>query len=472
MSYTIKDVVKSDFCTGCGVCTSESESSTMEWNSYGFLVPKLDNSFNGTAIHVCPFNPQPKNSVKDEDKLAQLLFRGKESSMRTNREIGLHIETYVGHSVEFRESSSSGGLATYILNKLIEKGEVQHLFTVMAEDGYYNYNWYSPSQGGEGDTPSITDTSKTRYYPVTMERLFKEIEHKEGKVAVVGVPCFIKAIRLKQFYHPNLREKLVFCVGIFCGGVKSAFYTQYLMQKIEAKPVQGTANPRKDEAKPVKSTAKPHFHHVEYRIKEPNSNALDYSFGYSTQDGQHKQLKMNTLGDMWGTGLFKNNACDFCDDITAELGDISLGDAWFPPHIWDGRGTSVVITRSKLAQTLIIEGIESGELQLQKLPLQTLLKSLTSTIYHRQKASKFRLNYKSCKTGKTLPYKRERLFESISLPYRMVQIARMKLRSKSLRVWRRYGTATQFERRVWFLKKRLALYTKVYHLYERRIKRG
>ena len=37
-------------------------------------------------------------------------------------------------------------------------------------------------------------------------------------------------------------------------------------------------------------------------------------------------IKMSLLGDMWGTGLFKANACDFCDDVTA-VKDISLGDA-------------------------------------------------------------------------------------------------------------------------------------------------
>jgi coenzyme F420-reducing hydrogenase beta subunit len=42
---------------------------------------------------------------------------------------------------------------------------------------------------------------------------------------------------------------------------------------------------------------------------------------------------------MWGTGLFKSNACDFCDDVTTELADVSL-DAWIP-YNKDGLGNSV-----------------------------------------------------------------------------------------------------------------------------------
>jgi coenzyme F420 hydrogenase subunit beta len=30
---------------------------------------------------------------------------------------------------------------------------------------------------------------------------------------------------------------------------------------------------------------------------------------------------------MCASGLFKANACDYCDDVTTELVDISLGDA-------------------------------------------------------------------------------------------------------------------------------------------------
>ena len=53
----------------------------------------------------------------------------------------------------------------------------------------------------------------------------------DGKVAIVGVACFIKAIRLAQFYNPLLKDKIPFLVGIICGGVKSRFFTEYLAFK-------------------------------------------------------------------------------------------------------------------------------------------------------------------------------------------------------------------------------------------------
>ena len=99
------------------------------------------------------------------------------------------------------------------------------------------------------------------------------------------------------------------------------------------------------------------FSQPQFRIKDHQSTASDYSFGCKDEEGALHTIKMRKVGDMWGSGMFKNNACDFCDDVTTELADISLGDAWLNPYNQDGKGTNVMVTRSKLAEDLINEGI-------------------------------------------------------------------------------------------------------------------
>ena len=59
-----------------------------------------------------------------------------------------------------------------------------------------------------------------------------------------------------------------------------------------------------------------------------------------------------------GNWSFKSNACDFCDDVLTELADISLGDAWIDPYDKSGLGNSIIITRTKTAQTLIKNGLK------------------------------------------------------------------------------------------------------------------
>jgi coenzyme F420-reducing hydrogenase beta subunit len=403
----------------------------MIWNEYGFQVPELDDSFNETAIKVCPFNPAPEEEVRDEDKLANIFLN---EARNTDERIGKFENTYVGYSNANREKSSSGGVATYIFEQLLQQKVVDHLFIVKEVNGSYAYQWFN-------EVGQILEISKTRYIPVTLESLFKEIDNKQGKVAVSGVACFIKAIRLKQYYKPEYKEKIPFLVGIICGGLKSSFFSDYLAQK---------------------SGIKGEYSKQEYRIKDPNSRALDYSFGAFDKDKEFHQMKMKTVGDMWGTGLFKANACDFCDDVTTELAEISLGDAWLQPYSKDGLGTSVIVTRCNLADKLIKSGIAKHELTVEELNLATFKASQAGSFKHRQMGQAFRLS-KINKSNSFTPFKRRRMLAAIPFEFKIVQSQRMKIREKSLEIWKDFPTATQFEKEIAPDKKSLIQKTRWYH---------
>src|SRR5690606_12997867 len=342
MKFEIKDIVKNELCIGCGVCISESQGSSMIWNEYGFLIPDISKPFKNDDIEVFTFNPENEKEIEDEDKIAEYFMV---DTPYKDSKIGHYHEIYVGHSKKFRPTSSSGGIGTYLLEQLLQQQIVDHLFVVKEIDGKYAYQWFDSIE-------NITTTSKTRYLPVSLEKLFIEIDSKPGKVAVSGIPPFLKAIRLKQYYYPEYQEKIPFLIGIICGGWKSKFFTDYLAQK---------------------AGIKGNYYKQEYRIKDEASYALDYSFGAFDENENFHQMKMKLAGNMWGTGFFNANASDFSDDVTAELGDVSLGDAWINPYMKDGKGTSLFVTRSVLAEKLIQEGIQKGELELKKLPVQDFI---------------------------------------------------------------------------------------------------
>src|SRR5690606_7012158 len=153
---------------------------------------------------------------------------------------------------------------TYVFEQLLKQEVVKHLFIVKEVNGTYQYQWFSNFQ-------QIKMISKTRYIPVTLDNLFKEIDAKDGKIAVSGVACFVKAIRLKQHYHPQYIEKIPFVIGIICGGLKSKFFTDYLAQK---------------------SGIDSEYYKQEYRIKDINSQASDYSFGAYDNNQEFHKLKM------------------------------------------------------------------------------------------------------------------------------------------------------------------------------------
>lgn len=401
---TIDLIVKNHLCTGCGVCVSEDQThqAKMIWNNEGFLVPSLGkSSTQDKMIKVCPFAIQQKN----EDELGELFLKLPETQYHDK--IGYYYGLYAGYSKEFRETSSSGGIATYVFNALLEQKIVDHLFIVKEVDGQYAYQFFS-------NVEEITQISKTRYTPVTLEKLFQELSKVDGKVAVSGVACFVKAIRLKQMYDPVLKEKIAFIVGIICGGLKSRYYTDYLAQE---------------------AGCKSEYSHAQYRVKNKESHALDYKFScIEKSDKRIHMVDMQSLGDMWGTGLFKSNACDFCDDVLTELADISLGDAWIDPYDKNGLGNSIIITRTKIAENLIKNGLNKNLLALDVMNTEKIILSQNGSFNHRHKGLAFRV-MKVNKEGKLTPRKRNKHIVNQNILFNFVQNSRLKTRQKSLDYW-------------------------------------
>lgn len=413
----IDSIVKNNLCTGCGVCVSEdtSKQAKMVWSNYGFLIPKLGpDSTQDKMIKVCPFSINQKN----EDELGKVFL--KDSSIKHHNKLGFYKNLYAGYSKKFRASSSSGGIATYVFEKLLENKIVEHLFIVKEKDGQYSYQIFSNSE-------DILNISKTRYTPVTMVDLFEKINDIEGKIAVSGVACFVKAIRLKQENSPELKEKIPFIIGIICGGLKSKYYTDFLAQSAGCYETYSRA---------------------EYRVKNKDSYALDYKFSCIEKNtNKIHMVEMKKLGDMWGTGLFKSHACDFCDDVVTELADISLGDAWLHPYDQSGLGNSIVITRTICAENIIQLGLHQFDLVLDILPESTVLKSQQGSFNHRHNGLKFRMKMAAKKNYLT-PKKRERLLVDQDYFLNAIQYCRSVTRRNSLKYWVEFLEVNKFNRKM------------------------
>ena len=405
----IQSIIENNLCTGCGACISEDQSheAKMVWNNEGFLVPSLGrNSTQDEMIKVCPFAIHQKN----EDELGELFLKQPETQYHDK--IGYYYGLYAGYSKQFRETSSSGGIATYVFNALLERKIVDHLFIVKEVDGQYAYQFFS-------NVEEITQISKTRYTPVTLEKLFQELSKVDGKVAVSGVACFVKAIRLKQMYDPVLKEKIAFIVGIICGGLKSKYYTDYLAQE---------------------AGCKNEYNHAQYRVKNKESHALDYKFScIEKSDKRIHMVDMQSLGDMWGTGLFKSNACDFCDDVLTELADISLGDAWIKPYRMDGLGNSIIITRTEIAE-LIVNG---NDLVLDSIDENKIIESQSGSFNHRHNGLLYRIKLHKSQGG-IVPFKRKRVFKKQIFLLNLIQKNRLLTREKSIYFWMKFNDRQKF----------------------------
>lgn len=220
--------------------------------------------------------------------------------------------------------------------------------------------------------------------------------------------------------------------------MKNKFFTEYLTSKAGAQ--NGIQFP-------------------EYRIKDTTSTASDYSFGCVDASGDSKKIKMREVGDMWGTGLFKANACDFCDDVVTELADISLGDAWLEPYSLDGKGTSVIITRSPLAESLIQDGISNSDLHIEPISPDTMRASQQGSYNHRHEGLYVRLKEAR---EKGVHIAEKRYGKNPILPDAfIVQIMRRITRKKSLEVWSHVESSAEFDEKMKKTLRSLKIATKV-----------
>ncbi len=419
--------------------------SSFFFSQKSFLVPVSTSSCDDvvTYISVCPFNPAPLDPVKDETALAEIFLT---KDTQTHEKLGRLIGIYAAYSNEFRETSSSDGIATYVFDQLLDKGIVNHVFSVRSSEVAGEHYQYKVSSS----KADLRDSAKTKYYPVTLATVMPELERLEGKVAIVGIACFVKAISLAQYHDPALKEKIPFVAGIICGGVKSKFFTEYLASK-------AGANPEK-------------IKHPDFRIKDVTSTASDYAFGCEDiASGDYKKIKMREVGDMWGTGLFKANACDFCDDVVNELADISLGDAWLEPYSQDGRGTSVIVTRSPLAESIIQEGANNSAIVIESISPDTMRASQQGSYNHRHDGLYVRVKEMQ-KKGIPIPLKRYGK-KAVSLDVLMVQKLRRAARQTSLDTWRQTQSATAFDEKMEKTLLKLKMATKVNHLKRMGLKR-
>jgi len=422
----VKQVVDQDLCIGCGICVSAcpQDALKMAVSPAGFWIAADAGGCqsDGACLKVCPFAPATEQTQAhyDERKIAEDFLP---SAQHKSERIGHYNHLYAGHWNKGRLDSSSGGIATYLTCSLLAKGLVKYVLSVSEslEGKPYQYSLIS-------SVKETTNSRKTKYYPVTMADALKQLEQLDGPVAVVGVACFIKAIRLRQRQDPAFKSKVAFTIGIICGGVKSEFFTHYLAGRAGV-----------ETAKIVKP---------EYRIKVLDSDAGDYKFSCQQKggDGTRHEIRMRKLGDMWGSGLFKARACDFCQDVTSELADVSLGDAWIPPYRQDGQGTNIVISRSELADSLLLEGRESGELELDDITMGQVYASQQGSFNHRQDAYSMRTSAEKLFNGRKL--ERATRFDYFALDVMLLQLFRIYIRSYSLKLWQKVERSDEFDRRM------------------------
>jgi coenzyme F420 hydrogenase subunit beta len=382
-------IVVNDMCVGCGLCAGICPVHVLEMRfnlnkeyipveyKEGCL-PKCD-----LCLRACPFYSQDVN----EDTLASIAFSDQEN-INHLPELGYYLESLVGYNndLEQRLNSASGGLATRLLGVLLENNLVDKIICVMPDS----------SEPGKlfrfsilDNVDDINKSSKSCYYPVEMSEVIQEISKAESRYAVIGLPCFLKGIRLAMRTNTRLGRRIPFLVGIVCGQTKSTFFAEYLCKLKGGNPAL--------------------MNFARFRVKDLTKPANHFGFQFRCSDGEVKNATIYWMEGMmqaWSRGYFKLNPCNFCDDVFAEVADVVFMDAWREKYIADPYGTNFVLIRNK--HILEIMKYESliGHISIQNIEPSELIQSQLPVIINKRDHLAQRLYIGNLCKFKAIPHKR------------------------------------------------------------------
>jgi len=407
----IDEIVKNDLCIGCGICAGICPQKNLEVqdNKYGEYHPSKIKDCSpecGLCLEICPFNSGTENEVQIGNKIY-----GNIEEINYRPETGYYLESYVGYSSEFRQKGASGGMATWLITKLLRDRIVDYVICPIPQKNpkkLFNFEVVS-------DVNSVRDASGSVYYPVEMSQVIQKILEIPGHYVVTGLPCFIKGLRLASQKNRKLRERIVVMIGLVCGQMKSKQYTEYIAS------LASNGNSGK-------------LRSVYYRGKSPEKPPSNYYFLSTNEQGKKYKIFWDEgVSEAWINRWFTPNACNYCDDVFAELADITFMDAWLPEYSGDSKGTNLVLVRSPEVLTLIQEGEEKGEITFNKISIEKVIQSQAGVVDLKRKQHSYRL-YLAKQKGQNVPEKRVKASNDIrALKKREIKLkAKMQEKSKEM----------------------------------------
>ena len=406
-------VVPNGLCVGCGMCSAMVPNILrMRVDKYGAYLPEViqrkgQPGWQALTLRLCPFGDRDQN----EDTIAAELF-AHQDGVQHRSETGYFLECFAGHVMNKRQrlDSTSGGLITWLVQDMLATGAVDAAVCVGRSDTPDSLFKYQIIRCPE----DLERCRKSRYYPVEVSEVIPRIRASEDRVVFVGLPCFLKSLRYAMMEDQVLRDRVVCTIGLFCGHLKTRNYAAYLARccGVSEKDIVT----------------------VDFRKKVPGRPASHYAFEVATKEQGREVRRQVSMKDVfagsWSFNLFMLDACDCCDDVMAETADVSIGDAWLPEYAPDWRGTNMIICRSHAVLDRIRRGVDSGQLQLDTLPVARIVHSAQGGLRHRRPGLAYRL-YLADKRDQWHPRKRVSP-DGSALPLFRRIIQRIRMRIKRL----------------------------------------
>lgn len=319
---------KKQLCVGCGVCAGICDAIQMKSDSFGFYYPDINTEkcvHCGKCVSVCPMLLGDEKRMKLEKEC----WKNEEISYRM--ETGYYRGAYEGEIARYRPTSASGGFCTALLIELLKRSLVQSIYCAKQENDIERFFVSERITTSE----ELQKSSGSAYYPIEISQTLRSIRQNDEKTAIVCLPCQATAIRLAMQKDKRLRDRIVFIIGLVCGGIPGKSMVEYIASDLNIDKQQITRITFREKDKGIRC------------------NNCQIKFYCGENEIAVSRFHGESFGFVYLNHILHNRGCDTCTDIFAEQADAVFGDAWFDENKPNEMGTSICITRNSVLDQIM-----------------------------------------------------------------------------------------------------------------------
>lgn len=328
-----KEVIDQGLCTHCGLCAGMSKKTIeMKNTDYGPLPESVNNKkalLTSTVLESCP------GRIINYPRLNKFLF----NKLPKNFLLGEYKNIFIAYSkdAKIRRSGASAGVITHLCLELLNEKKVDG---VIASRLKKMPPWETETIIAT-TKEEILSCSQSIYQPIPVLEILDKLKEFNGNVALVGLPDQVAAIRNLQLAKSPIVKKIKYCIGPYVG---TNMYFSSIKSFLKSNGIK--------DYRQIKN--------LKYRDGEwPGHLSILLKNG--------KKFKAKKFYYNYLIPFFITKSSLTSVDLTNELTDISVGDAWNPKYEKQRQGFSVVIARSNKGSQLLRSMQKKGLLELSKI---------------------------------------------------------------------------------------------------------
>lgn len=346
---TLKDVVATGMCAGCGACAYAGPSGTeiVQIREIG-------------ARPVFPAGAESHPAMRDISYCpgAGLDVRGRAGggeSKAAEAEIGPVLEVWEGWATdeEIRLSGSSGGVITALSLYSLERRGCELVLHTGRDEAKPWANRTVTSRTRE----ELVRRTGSRYAPSSPCEGLDTIEAANGPCVFIGKPCDSAAVTKLRASRAALRGKVDLVLTFFCAGTPASLGAEHVIRKLGGQPEEVESMDYRGEGWPGMFTA-------------------------VQRGGESRRL---TYEESWAllTG-YRPLRCNLCPDGLGRLSDIACGDAW---HRYKGDGDpgrSIILVRTERGKQVLAAAQAAGYVHLERSDAQAVFAAQPGLLQRRR----------------------------------------------------------------------------------------